>query len=125
MYLLTASSRAGGGIVGETAPTGDVESLTSLIIEGEEERRAAQLRSAAIDESVVTAMEAVSLKEAFAAGGKATLAVLLTLHIVEQFDRTALAVLAPDIQKALNIPEDIIIDNTSVTAVFSIKTTSR
>lgn len=29
------------------------------------------------------------------------------------------------IQKALNIPEDIIIDNTSVTAVFSVKVTSR
>ena len=29
------------------------------------------------------------------------------------------------IAKVCNIPEDIIIDNTSVTAVFSIKTTSR
>jgi hypothetical protein len=30
-----------------------------------------------------------------------------------------------NIQKVLNIPEDIIIDNTSITAVFSVKTTSR
>jgi hypothetical protein len=29
------------------------------------------------------------------------------------------------IQKACNIPEDIIIENTSITAVFSVKTTSR
>jgi hypothetical protein len=29
------------------------------------------------------------------------------------------------IQKVCNIPEDIIIDNTSITAVFSVKTTSR
>jgi len=29
------------------------------------------------------------------------------------------------IQKVLNIPEDIIIENTSITAVFSVKTTSR
>lgn len=29
------------------------------------------------------------------------------------------------IQKALNIPEDVIIENTSVTAVFSVKVTAR
>jgi len=29
------------------------------------------------------------------------------------------------IQKVCNIPEDIIIENTSITAVFSVKTTSR
>lgn len=29
------------------------------------------------------------------------------------------------IQKALNIPEDVIIANTSITAVFSVKTTTR
>ena len=104
--------------MGDTASSGDVESLTSLIIEGEEERRAAQLRSAAVDESVVTAMEAVSLKEAFAAGGKATLGVLLLLHIVEQFDRTALAVLAPDIQKALNISDTTLIGILSFAGVI-------
>jgi hypothetical protein len=30
-----------------------------------------------------------------------------------------------NIQKVCNIPEDIIIENTSITAVFSVKTTSR
>lgn len=29
------------------------------------------------------------------------------------------------IQKALNIPEDVIIEHTSITAVFSVKTTAR
>ena len=29
------------------------------------------------------------------------------------------------IQKALNIPEDVIIENTSITAVFSVKVTSK
>lgn len=29
------------------------------------------------------------------------------------------------IQKVCNIPEDVIIDNTSITAVFSVKTTTR
>lgn len=92
----------------------DALALASLIVAGEEERRAEQSRREEglhVDESRLPGVgsSAVSLREAVRRGGVRTLLVLFLLVVIEEFDRTAVAVLAPDIQKTLNISDTTLI----------------
>jgi ABC-type branched-subunit amino acid transport system ATPase component len=101
----------------------DAFALTSLVLAGEEERRTEQARRVEgldVDSSKLPGVggEAMSLGTAVARGGKAMLLLLFLLVTVEEFDRTALAVLAPDIQKTLRISDTTLIGLTSFGGVI-------
>jgi ABC-type branched-subunit amino acid transport system ATPase component len=101
----------------------DAFALTSLVLAGEEERRSEQARRVEgldVDSSKLPGVggEEMSLGTAVARGGKAMILLLFLLVAVEEFDRTALAVLAPDIQKTLRISDTTLIGLTSFGGVI-------
>lgn len=89
-----------------------------MIMQGEEDRRAEQALSVAIDESLVKEQDEVSLRDALTIGGARTVGIMLMLHIVEQLDRTAITVLAPDIQKAFKVSDTTLLGAVSFAGVF-------
>ena len=52
--------------------------------------------------------ERVTMREALRSGGRTTIAILTALLIFEEFDRVAIQVLGPDIQKTLNISDTVL-----------------
>jgi ABC-type branched-subunit amino acid transport system ATPase component/predicted MFS family arabinose efflux permease len=89
---------------------GVVQSLASTIVRGEEQRRAEQAERE--DPSAAAALEdtpPLSFWQAVRAGGWSTLAVCTLLVLSEELDRTAIAVLAPDIQRTLDISDTTLI----------------
>jgi ABC-type branched-subunit amino acid transport system ATPase component len=92
----------------------DARALTALVLAGEEERRTEQSRREDlldVDTSLLPGVgsDPVSLTEAVRRGGKTMLLILFLLVVIEEFDRTAIAVLAPDIQRTLKISDTALI----------------
>ena len=97
-----------------TATEGEgLASLTSVIVAEE----ATRLGSDQSDDLVlpddllpgVGEGNAMRLRDGFRAGGVSMIALLLLLIVVEEFQRVALLVLGPDIQKSLNLSDTILL----------------
>jgi ABC-type branched-subunit amino acid transport system ATPase component/sugar phosphate permease len=112
--------RIGGAHVGESREghiaddAGPVDagmaSVAAIIVEGEEERRAEQAeREHLNDGAALHDLEPMTLWQGLRAGGFTTLIICTLLLLVEELDRTAIAVLAPDIQRSLNISDTTLI----------------
>lgn len=94
-------------------PTAVAASLAGTVIEEEARRQAAH---AAAQETVILPDDLlpgaqaapVSLRGALRTGGTALLTVLFLIAVVDEFDRTAMAVLAPDIQRSLGVSDAVL-----------------
>lgn len=97
---------------GDAAP-GTPASLVGAVLDEEERRQAAE---AAGREDVVlpddllpgVGGESVSLRRALREGGTRTVVIVGLLGFIEFFDNTALAVLAPDIQRSLDVSDAVL-----------------
>jgi ABC-type branched-subunit amino acid transport system ATPase component/predicted MFS family arabinose efflux permease len=89
-----------------------VAGLSSTILTEEAARHAAQSVAPRVvlpDELLPgVGDERISLREATRRGGLAMITVLMLVSCVEMFDRVALAVLAPDIQRSLHVSDALI-----------------
>ncbi|MCH1512198.1 MAG: ATP-binding protein [Acidimicrobiales bacterium] len=92
----------------------DAASISATILEEEEARREA-LEEASADTVLPDDLlpgvgdEEMTFREGIQKGGKSMMLVLLLLAIVEEFDRVAITVLGPDIQKSLNISDTMLL----------------
>jgi ABC-type branched-subunit amino acid transport system ATPase component/sugar phosphate permease len=98
------------GATDAVANDDDPARLAAAVLDEEAKRQAEQAaRSAEVilpDDLLPGVGDApVSLRQAMRTGGKAMLIILPLLGLVEEFDRVAIAVLAPDIQKSLNVSD--------------------
>lgn len=95
--------------VADGGPSGDPAALVAGILEDEANRQAEQ--EARGKEEVVIADDllpgvggqAVPFRDIIRRGGVATIAVLFALNLMDEFDRVAFGLLAPDIQHSLRI----------------------
>ncbi|MEM8707116.1 MAG: ATP-binding protein [Actinomycetota bacterium] len=90
----------------------DAASLAAAVLDEEAKRQAEQAERDAgvvLPDDLLPGVgdEPMSLKEAFAAGGKATAVLLLLLNLVDELPRTV-RVLAPDIQRSLGISDTVL-----------------
>ena len=86
--------------------------LTAAIVDGEEHRHdAASSADAALEQLgyVADNNQSMSLRQGLRTGGLSLAAVLLVLTVLEEFDRVALQVLGPDIQKSLHISDTLLL----------------
>ena len=96
-----------------TAPTAPA-SLVADVLEEEAKRQAEQA-----ERDTVTILpddllpgvggDPMTLREAFRQGGVSMLTILFLLNIIDEFDRVAIAVLAPDIQDTLNVSDTVLL----------------
>ena len=98
---------------GQSAARADAAALAATVLDEEARREAAQ--RAAQEETVFpddllpgVGGNAVSVREALRRGGTRTFVVLGLLAFAESFDGTALAVLAPDIQRTLDVSDTVL-----------------
>ena len=96
----------------ETAGAGRSSELAAVILE-EEERRAAA--GAATEEVVLpddmlygARVEKLTLRQGIRAGGRPLLTSLVLITAVDEFDRVALPILGPDIQKSLGVSDTVL-----------------
>ena len=97
-----------------TATEGEgLASLTSVIVAEEATRLGAdQSDDLVLPDDLLPGVgegEAMRLRDGFKAGGVSMIALLLLLIVVEEFQRVALLVLGPDIQKSLDISDTILL----------------
>lgn len=91
----------------------DPAALATAVLE-EEARRQAERSSrdmdAVLPDDVLPGVgdPAITLREVVTAGGASTITILALLNLVDEFDRAALQVLAPDIQDALGISDALL-----------------
>ncbi len=95
-------------------PTGAATtSLTSVIFEEEEARRAEAGKrvDTVLPDDLLPGVggDGTKLREGLKAGGPSMAIVLMLLTMVEEFDRVALHVLGPDIQDSLNISDTVLL----------------
>ena len=92
---------------GESTPsTRSVADLAGSIVV-EQEHRSDQTTET--DDVSAPVVEAMSMREGFRRGGYRIAMVLLLFTILEEFDRVALQVLGPDIQKSLGISDTLLL----------------
>src|SRR5690606_34632987 len=99
---------------GHRTATDDPAVLAAAVLEEEAKRQAEQAaRSAEVvlpdDLLPGVGAEEMSIRQAMREGGRAMLIILALLGFVEEFDRVAIAVLAPDIQNTLGISDTVLI----------------
>lgn len=92
---------------------GETESsrLASTILEEEDRRQAAGAvpREVLPDDLLIGARaEAIGLKDAVRSGGRPLLVSLVAIAAVDEFDRVAVPILAPDIQSSLGVSDTVI-----------------
>ncbi len=92
--------------------TDDVASLAAAVLDEEAARQAAQAERDAgvlLPDDLLPGVgdQPMTLKEAFAAGGKGMAILLLLLNLVDELPRTV-RVLAPDIQRSLDISDTVL-----------------
>lgn len=112
----------------ETAPAGQTPtdpapaSLTAKVLEEEAKRQAEQQAR----DDVITLPddllpgvggEPMHLRQAVKHGGASMLTILFILNILDELDRVAIAVLAPDIQKTLNVSDTVLLGVTGLGGV--------
>lgn len=83
-----------------------VADLTGSIVVEQQELSGRDAEADVVDTPVV---EAMSMREGFRRGGYRIAMVLLLFTILEEFDRVALQVLGPDIQKSLGISDTLLL----------------
>jgi len=92
--------------------TNDAAALAAVVLEQEAIRQAEVAAPAAtvLPDDLLPGVgsEPMGLRTALRSGGYATITVLALIVVVEWFDRTALAVLAPDIQSSLGVSDAVI-----------------
>ena len=89
-----------------TSSPRSVADLAGSIVVEQEDRADQGAESDVVDAPVV---EAMSMREGFRRGGYRIAMVLLLFTILEEFDRVALQVLGPDIQKSLGISDTLLL----------------
>ncbi|MFM8649723.1 MAG: ATP-binding protein [Actinomycetota bacterium] len=110
--------QAGGG---ESTPsTRSVADLAGSIVVEQEHR--SDLTTETDDVSALV-VEAMSMREGFRRGGYRIALVLLLFTILEEFDRVALQVLGPDIQKSLGISDTLLLGLQSLGGVVLVLAT--
>ena len=98
----------------EVEETNDTASITATILEEEEARRAAleaESEEVVLPDDLLPGVgdDEMSFRDGVREGGKPMMIVLLLLSVVEEFDRVAITVLGPDIQKSLNISDTMLL----------------
>ena len=96
----------------EAAP-GTPASLVGAVLEEEERRQAAEAEGreeVVLPDDLLPGVggEGVPLRQALREGGTRTILIVGLLGFIEFFDNTALAVLAPDIQKSLDVSDTVL-----------------
>ncbi|MEG3586803.1 MAG: ATP-binding protein [Actinomycetota bacterium] len=98
----------------EVEETNHTASITATILEEEEARRAAleaESEEVVLPDDLLPGVgdDEMSFRDGVREGGKPMMIVLLLLSVVEEFDRVAITVLGPDIQKSLNISDTMLL----------------
>lgn len=95
----------------DTTDVDDLSSLTAVIFEEEEARRAEGDDVVVLPDSLLPGVgaEAMSLRQGVKVGGAGLVTLLLLLNLVEELDRVAIQVLGPDIQNSLGISDTVLI----------------
>ena len=88
--------------------------LTTVVLDEEEQRRRAQRESeqpVLLPDDLLPGVDAepMSLRRGLKVGGVGMAAVLMLLAMVEEFDRVAIQVLGPDIQRSLGISDTVLL----------------
>jgi len=107
-------TRDGGSSTSTQVGEQDAASLASAVLEEESKREAEQIARSTqqlLPDDLLPGVgaEQMSFKDAVSRGGLGMLALIPLLGMVEEFDRVAIAVLAPDIQKTLNVSDTVLI----------------
>ncbi len=108
-----------------TSPSEDLTSLTAVIFDEEDARRAEEDDVVVLPDSLLpgVANATMPLREGIRAGGLGLVALLLLLNMVEEFDRVALQVLGPDIQATLGISDTVLLGLQSLGGVVLVLST--
>src|SRR5215510_5815222 len=83
--------------------TSDAAALTAVVVAEEEARRDAQAAAEAGELLPGVGGTPMPLRDGLRIGGLAMIFSLLLVNVIETFDQVALQVLAPDIQKSLDV----------------------
>ena len=107
-------TRDGGSSTSTQVGEQDAAALASAVLEEESKREAEQIARSTqqlLPDDLLPGVGAdqMSFKDAVSRGGLGMLALIPLLGMVEEFDRVAIAVLAPDIQKTLNVSDTVLI----------------
>lgn len=105
----------------QEAPQSSAAQLAESVLEGEALRQSLTANSEPNEEAadlLTRTGSEVGLGETIKAGGVSYLAVSFLLNMVEEFDRVAVAVLAPDIQKSLDVSTTVLAGLAGAGGVF-------
>ncbi len=113
-YITDIGYKNERGVMSEVEETSHTASITATILEEEEARRAAleaESEEVVLPDDLLPGVgdDEMSFRDGLREGGKPMMIVLLLLSIVEEFDRVAITVLGPDIQKSLNISDTMLL----------------
>lgn len=108
--------------------TSEAAALTAIVVAEEEARREAQAAAEAgelLPDDLLPGVggDPMPLREGLRVGGIATILVLLCVNVIETFDQVALQVLAPDIQKTLDVSKTTLQGLTSLGGVVLVLST--
>ncbi len=103
----------------------DLSSLTAVIFDEEEARRAAEHDIEVLPDEQLPGVgaQAMSLREGVGRSGMSLVVLLLLLNLIEEFDRVALQTLGPDIQDSLNVSDTVLIGLQSLGGVALVLST--
>jgi ABC-type branched-subunit amino acid transport system ATPase component/predicted MFS family arabinose efflux permease len=106
----------------------EAAALTAVVVEEEEARREAQAKAEAgelLPDDLLPGVggEPMPLREGLKAGGVWMILALLGVLVIETFDSVALQVLAPDIQKSLDVSKTTLQGLTSLSGVVLVLST--
>src|SRR5436190_8964357 len=107
-------TRESGSVASPQVGEEDAASLASAVLEEESKREAEQIARSTqqlLPDDLLPGVgaEQMSFREATRRGGLGMLIVIPLLGMVEEFDRVAIAVLAPDIQKTLDVSDTVLL----------------
>src|SRR5262245_64080672 len=123
--MASASLGLGGTSMPETS---DAASLTAIVVAEEESRREAQAAAEAgelLPDDLLPGVggKPMPLRDGLRIGGIAMITSLLLVNVIETFDQVALQVLAPDIQKSLDVSKTTLQGLTSLGGVVLVVAT--
>jgi len=111
-----------------SGPVSTAAALTAVVVAEEEARREAQAAAEAgelLPDDLLPGVggDPMALREGIRLGGMAMILALLLLKTVEVFDQVALQVLAPDVQKSLDVSKTTLQGLTSLGGVVLVVAT--
>ena len=92
-----------------TSAATSVSALASSIVTDDQNRRAESEGPVSLDNVGLPQVETMRLRDGLRSGGIGIALVLLLFTVFEEFDRVALQVLGPDIQKSLGISDTVLL----------------